>query len=34
METSITARMSGTVEEVLVEAGKTVKAGQLIIRLK
>lgn len=34
METSITARMSGVVEEVLAEAGNTVKAGQLIIRLK
>ncbi len=34
METSVTARMEGVVDEILVEAGKTVKAGQLIIRLK
>ena len=34
METSVTARMDGEVEEVLVKANDTVKAGQLLIRLK
>lgn len=30
METAITARMSGTVSEILVKEGETVKGGQLI----
>jgi len=34
METSVTARMSGVVEEILTEPNKTVKAGQLLIRLR
>ena len=34
METSVTARMAGTVEEILVEANQTVKAGQLLIKIK
>ncbi len=34
METSVTARMDGEVEEVLVKANDTVKAGQLLIKLK
>ena len=34
METSVTARMAGEVEEVLVKANDTVKAGQLLIKLK
>jgi len=34
METSVTSRMAGTIEEVLVEANDTVKAGQLLIKIK
>ena len=34
METSITARMNGTVEEVLAKVNDTVKAGQLLIKIK
>ena len=34
METSVTARMAGEIEEVLVSAGDTVKAGQLLIKIK
>jgi pyruvate carboxylase len=34
METSVTARMAGTIEEVLVKPNDTVKAGQLLIRIK
>lgn len=34
METAITARMSGVVEEILVEEGETVKGGQLLMKIK
>ncbi len=34
METSITARMSGVIEEVLISENDTVKAGQLLIKIK
>ena len=34
METAITARMSGTVSEILVKEGDTVKGGQLIMTIK
>ena len=34
METAITARMSGTVSEILVKEGETVKGGQLILVIK
>ena len=34
METSITARVAGTIEEVLVEPNQTVKAGQLLMKIK
>ncbi|MGI6072160.1 MAG: pyruvate carboxylase [Lachnospiraceae bacterium] len=34
MEISINARMAGVVEEILTEPGKTVKAGQLLMRIK
>lgn len=34
METNITARGAGVIEEVLVEKGETVKAGQLLIKMK
>ena len=34
METAITARMSGTVAEILVKEGETVKGGQLIMTIK
>ena len=34
METAITARMSGTVEEILVKEGETVKGGQLLMVIK
>ena len=34
METAITARMSGTVESVLVSEGDTVKGGQLLLTIK
>ena len=34
METSVTARMAGEIEEVLVKVNDTVKAGQLLIKIK
>ncbi len=34
METSVTARMSGTIDEILVEPNQTVKAGQLLMKIK
>lgn len=34
METSVVARMDGTVDEVLVKAGQTVVAGELLARIK
>ncbi len=34
METSITARMSGVIEEVLISENDTVKAGQLLMKIK
>lgn len=34
METSVVARMAGVVEEVLVRPGQTVKAGELLIKIK
>ena len=34
MEIAITARMSGTVSEILVKEGETVKGGQLILVIK
>ncbi len=34
METSVVARMSGVVDEVLVTSGETVKAGQLLMKIK
>ena len=34
METSIVARTAGTVDEVLVSVGQTVKAGELLFRIK
>lgn len=34
METAITARMNGVIEEILVNEGDTVKGGQLLIRIK
>ena len=34
METSVTARMGGVIEEILVKANDTVKAGQLLIKIK
>ncbi|MBQ1550069.1 MAG: biotin/lipoyl-binding protein, partial [Clostridia bacterium] len=34
METSVTARMDGIVDEVLVKEGDNVKAGELMIKLK
>ena len=34
METSVVARMGGVVDEILVREGATVKAGELMIRLK
>ena len=33
METSVVARMSGTIDEVLVHAGQTVKAGELLVTI-
>ena len=34
METSVVARMAGTVDEVLVKEGSNVKAGELLITIK
>ncbi len=34
METSVTARMAGVIEEVLISENDTVKAGQLLIKIK
>ena len=34
METAISARMSGVVDEILVKEGDTVKGGQLLIKIK
>ncbi len=34
METSVVARMAGTVDEVLISNGQTVKAGELLLRIK
>lgn len=34
METAITARMNGTIEDILVHEGDTVKGGQLLITMK
>lgn len=34
METSVVARMAGTVDQVLVQEGSTVKAGELLITIK
>ena len=34
METAISARMSGTVEKILISKGDTVKGGQLLLTIK
>ena len=34
METAITARMSGTVDKILISEGDTVKGGQLLLTIK
>ena len=34
METSVVARMDGTVDEVFVKGGQTVKAGELLLTIK
>lgn len=34
METSVVARMSGIVDEVLIKEGSNVKAGELLITIK
>jgi pyruvate carboxylase len=34
METSVVARMAGTVDQVLIQEGKAVKAGELLITIK
>ena len=34
METSVVARMAGTVEQVLIKEGGSVKAGALLITIK
>ena len=34
METAISARMSGTVEKILISEGDTVKGGQLLLTIK
>ena len=34
METSVVARMAGTVDEVLIKEGMDVKAGELLITIK
>ncbi len=34
METSVVSRMAGTVDEVLITAGQTVKAGELLMKIK
>ena len=34
METSVVARMAGTVEQVLIKEGGSVKAGELLITIK
>jgi len=34
METSVVARMAGVVEEILISEGDTVKAGQLLMKIK
>ena len=34
METSVVARMAGTVEEILIREGGSVKAGELLITIK
>ena len=34
METSVVARMAGTVEQVLIQDGSSVKAGELLITIK
>ncbi len=33
METAVIARMSGVVEEIIVQEGDTVKGGQLLMKL-
>ena len=34
METNVVARMAGTVEQVLIKEGGSVKAGELLITIK
>ena len=34
METSVVARMDGTVDEVFVKGGQSVKAGELLLTIK
>lgn len=34
METSVVARMDGTIDEVFVKGGQTVKAGELLLTIK
>ena len=34
METSVTARMDGVVEEILIDTGSSVKAGELLFTIK
>lgn len=34
METSVCARMGGTVKEILVKEGQSVKAGELLITIQ
>jgi pyruvate carboxylase len=34
METSVVARMSGTIDEVFIKEGSNVKAGELLITIK
>lgn len=34
METSVVARMAGTVDQVLVDEGSAVKAGELLITIQ
>ena len=34
METSVVARMDGTIDEVFVKGGQSVKAGELLLTIK
>ena len=34
METSVVARMTGEIEEILISENDTVKAGQLLMKIK